>query len=67
MNQTETAPAPARRASEYLAKHQRFREPGMLFDEFWREGELALFFGAAGTGKSVFAVQLADALARVTG
>jgi energy-coupling factor transporter ATP-binding protein EcfA2 len=36
----------------------------MLFDEFWREGELALFFGAAGSGKSVLAVQLADALSR---
>jgi hypothetical protein len=35
-----------------------------LFDQFWREGELALMFGPSGAGKSIFAVQLADALAR---
>src|SRR5688572_1809595 len=38
--------------------------PALLFDEFWREGELALVFGASGTGKSILAVQVADALAR---
>lgn len=40
--------------------------PALLFDEFWREGELALLFGASGTGKSFLAVQVADALARGT-
>src|SRR4051794_923618 len=39
----------------------------MLFDEFWREGELSLLFGAAGTGKSVLAMQIADRLARGRG
>src|SRR4051812_44836965 len=38
--------------------------PKLLFDEFWREGDLALLFGAAGTGKSVLAMQIADSLAR---
>ena len=38
--------------------------PRPLFGEFWREGELALLFGAAGTGKSLLAVQLAESLAR---
>lgn len=64
---TESDPAvlqPARRANDYLASRKRFREPEMLFDEFWREGEVALLFGAAGTGKSILAVQLADALSR---
>lgn len=36
----------------------------MLFDAFWREGELALLFGATGTGKSILALQIADAAAR---
>jgi len=36
----------------------------MLFDEFWREGELAMMFGASGTGKSILAVQIGEALAR---
>ncbi|HLA95258.1 MAG TPA: AAA family ATPase [Pyrinomonadaceae bacterium] len=53
-----------RKANECLAKAKRSKPSTLLFDEFWREGELALFFGAAGTGKSVLAVQVADALAR---
>lgn len=43
------------------------RKPERLFGGFWRKGELALLFGVAGVGKSLFAVQLADALARGTG
>ena len=35
-----------------------------LFDQFWRGGELALMLGPAGSGKSLLAVQIADALAR---
>ena len=38
-----------------------------LFDEFWREGELAVLFGAAGSGKSILAMHLAEALARGSG
>ena len=55
-----------RKANECLAEAKRFKRPAELFDEFWREGELALFFGASGIGKSVLAVQIADALARGT-
>jgi AAA domain len=40
------------------------KPPAALFDDFWREGELALLFGAAGVGKSLLAVQIGDALAR---
>ena len=36
----------------------------MLFDEFWRDGELALLFGPPGVGKSVLAMQIADTAAR---
>ena len=39
----------------------------MLFGEFWREGELAMLFGAAGAGKSVLAMQIADSIARGRG
>ena len=38
-------------------------QPQMLFDTFWREGELALLFGEAGAGKSLLAMQLARTLA----
>lgn len=37
---------------------------GPLFDDLWNEGEIALMFGPPGVGKSVLAIQIADALAR---
>jgi KaiC/GvpD/RAD55 family RecA-like ATPase len=55
-----------KKANEYLPRRKKAVEPERLFDEFWREGELALLFGAAGTGKSVIAMQVADAIARGT-
>jgi len=63
---TEQGPRP-RKANECFIEPGKFEPPLPLFDEFWREGELCLFFGAAGTGKSVLAVQIADALARGRG
>lgn len=36
---------------------------GPFFDNFWNEGEIAVMFGPPGVGKSVLAVQIADALA----
>ena len=38
--------------------------PRMVFDRFWLEGELAVLFAAAGKGKSILGVQLAEAIAR---
>jgi len=35
-----------------------------LFDMFWLEGELTFLFGSTGIGKSILAVQIADALAK---
>jgi len=35
-----------------------------LFDAFWLEGELAFLFGETGVGKSILAVQIADAISR---
>jgi len=56
----------ARRVNDCFT-HTNFAVPEMLFGEFWRERELALLFGAAGTGKSVLAMQMADAIARGRG
>src|SRR5580765_3916158 len=53
-----------RKVNECINAVKHLAPPEMLFDEFWREGELALLFGASGTGKSVLAVQIADAIAR---
>ena len=54
------------KAKDCIARRNGPVLPALLFDQFWREGELALLFGASGTGKSILAVQLADALARGT-
>jgi KaiC/GvpD/RAD55 family RecA-like ATPase len=55
-----------RKANECIAEAKRSKPAARLFDEFWREGELALLFGASGVGKSLLAVQVADAMARGT-
>jgi len=38
------------------------KKPEELFTTLWRTGEVALFFGAPGVGKSIFAVHLAEAI-----
>jgi len=53
-----------RKANECFISTKYYRSPQLLFDEFWREGELALMFGVSGVGKSVLAVQITEALAR---
>lgn len=59
-----TVPQTLRRANDVFSSKEP--PPELLFDEFWREGELAMLFGEAGAGKSLLAVQLADSLARGT-
>ena len=56
-----------RNANDCFMDAKHAGPPRQLFDEFWREGELALLFGAAGTGKSVLAMQIADRIARGRG
>ena len=58
------AAARPKKANEYLTSSKEFKAPEKLFDEFWREGELTLLFGAGGLGKSVLAMQIAEAIAR---
>ena len=40
--------------------------PKMLFSEFWSQGELSVLFGKDGIGKSLLAVQVADAITKGT-
>lgn len=54
-------------ASEVLEKYATEPAPDRLFGEIWREGEFAVLFGEAGTGKSILATQIADAAARGRG
>ena len=37
-----------RKANQCIADAKRLKPAALLFDEFWREGELALLFGAQG-------------------
>lgn len=69
----DAMPAPAEETYEFpsitslnetLNKVRNDTPPQLLFDTFWREGNLALLFGATGTGKSTLALQMADAIAR---
>jgi len=53
-----------RRMNECMISPSYLRRPEKLFDAFWREGELALLFGAAGAGKSILATQIAEAVGR---
>ena len=53
----------ARRAVD-IAREMNAKTPEAVFDAFWRDGELALLFGEAGSWKSLLAVQIADAIAR---
>src|SRR5947209_17497028 len=62
-NQTTTYPLP-RKANDCIPDPAGFRPPAKLFDGFWREGELALLFGATATGKTVLATQIAEGLSR---
>ena len=48
----------------YLRSMQTAAPPARLFGDLWREGETALLFGGSGAGKSILAVQLAEAIAR---
>jgi RecA-family ATPase len=62
----DTKYVPAPKINQCLADLPYRAPASHIFDEFWRDGELALLFGASGVGKSIFAVQLAEAIARGT-
>lgn len=51
-------------ASKWIADAQTRPAPKMLFGEFWYEGEVCILFADTNVGKSILAVQIADAISR---
>ncbi len=51
-------------ANDWIAQAKLKPIPKMLFDEFWFENEVCIFFGDTGKGKTILAVQIADAISR---
>ncbi|MFN8287409.1 MAG: AAA family ATPase [Chitinophagales bacterium] len=52
----------ARTANEWIAEAERRPNPRKLFGEFWNEGELCFLFASTNVGKSILAVQIANAI-----
>lgn len=52
----------ARNAAACIADAAQTNAPQSLFGSFWHEGELAVLFADCGVGKSLLAVQIADAI-----
>ena len=53
-----------RPASHWILPRRQRRQPIELLSSLWRTGEIAVMFGPRSVGKSVFAVQIADAIAK---
>lgn len=53
-----------RSANQCLEDARRQPIPKMLFSEFWHEGELCILFADTNLGKSILAVQIADAVSK---
>jgi len=51
-------------AGDWMQTAKREPHQGMLFGNFWFEGELCFLFADTNVGKSVLAVQIADSLSR---
>lgn len=51
-------------AEKWIKEAQTRPAPKMLFGEFWFEGELSILFADTNVGKSILAVQIADAISR---
>ncbi len=52
----------AKSANAWIEEAKLKPMPKMLFDEFWREGEVCILFGDTGKGKTILAVQIADSI-----
>ncbi|MGH7782885.1 MAG: AAA family ATPase [Candidatus Binatia bacterium] len=55
-----------KKANDWLEQAKVKPIPKMLFGEFWLEGELGVLFADTGKGKSILAVQIAEAIASGT-
>lgn len=53
-----------RPANQWMEEASRRPIPRMLFSEFWHQGELCILFADTNLGKSILAVQIADAISR---
>ncbi len=53
-----------RRASKWILPNAKLRPRVELLSSLWRTGEIAVMFGERSVGKSIFAVQIADAIAK---
>ena len=51
-------------ADEWMTIAEGMPMPLMLFDSFWRQGELCILFADTNVGKSILAVQIADSISR---
>lgn len=51
-------------ASKWLEESGKRPAPRMLFGELWFEGEICILFADTNVGKSILAVQIADAISR---
>ncbi len=50
--------------NRWMELGERLPAPKRLFGDFWHQNELCILFAAANAGKSILAVQIADALSR---
>ena len=60
----ETDPVPMIPCDEWFDVAESMPPITPLFDVFWSKGELAFLFGTTGIGKSILAVQIADAISK---
>lgn len=51
-------------ANGWITEARKRPAPKMLFGEFWFEGEICILFADTNVGKSILAVQIADAISR---
>ena len=53
-----------RLANEWLSIASKIESPEALFGNIWHQGEVGILFSNTGKGKSILAVQLADAISK---
>jgi RecA-family ATPase len=54
----------AKSCNQWMQEAQNSPIPRMLFGEFWFEGEICMLFADSNVGKSILAVQIADAITK---
>jgi RecA-family ATPase len=56
-----------RRVNHWMEQASLRSVPQMLFGKFWHQGEVCILYADSNLGKSIVAVQIADAISRGTG